>query len=122
MLIEEVQKVYYEDLYEACDVGDEVDEETIEKCVEEEIKRYDEEYGHPPFKWSYSKGNVKAELITLIEDYGKTREYLDVLRITFRMSTSDRLLNCMNNIINIELGAMIPEIESLYKSVRAIYG
>ena len=135
--IGEVMRVYYDGLYESCSIeasemiarGEITEEEVgnyVESCVDEEVARYDEEYGRPPFELTYRKSCVEARLETIVEDDNYARSYTDVLRIVYRQSpyswvfekASDEDIEQM---VEAEVNQILPEVLRLYQAVKVLY-
>jgi len=135
--IGEVMRVYYDGLYEFChnsadeavtsgEIAEGEIEDYVEECVNEEIARYDEEYGRPPFTFRFSRTNIEAELRTVIDDDSYARSYTDVLRIVYRQSpyswvfekASDEDIEQM---VEAEVNQILPEVLRLYQAVKVLY-
>ena len=124
--------VYYDGLYESCQEGVEgleVDEdnveEEVEKCVEELINSYDEEYGEPPFSLSYDDGVVTASVTTFIDDDGYVREYIDGLVIKYRSQYAKWVFakfaeGVSEDDVSYEVEQIIAKVEQLIKAVQIL--
>ncbi|RLF97723.1 MAG: hypothetical protein DRN49_07075 [Thaumarchaeota archaeon] len=137
IMIYEAARVYHDGIYESCSeaIGEKVAEgeitedeaeEEVERCVDEEVAKYDEEYGEPPFTFRFSSTNIEAELVTEIDDDGYARSYIDVLKVVYMQSpyswvferASDRDIERM---VEAEVSQILPTIERLYKATKALY-
>ena len=140
--LKEVQRVYYDGISESCasaisekvaegEIPEERAEDAFAECIEEEIKRYDEEYGGKPFEFRYKYASFEAYLDTIIDDRTHYRRYVDVLVFVHRFRVLRSLLehiirdshySVINTGAEYEANTISAEIEKIVKAVEALYG
>ena len=140
--LREVQRIYYDAISESCvsaisekvaegEIPEERAEDEYCKCIEDEIKEYDEEYARRPFEFRYKYGSFEAYLDTVIDDRTHYRRYVDVLVFTHRFRVLRSLIehiikhshySVINSGAEYEANVITSEVERLVKAVEILYG
>ncbi len=134
--LKEVFRVYYESLYELCtsnvneaiargEVSEDRAEEEVEKCVEEKLREYDEEYGEPLFSLEFRNLLFSAKLIVAINDDSSRRIYSLALSIAYRNQVRPLYVPKQGDAnyetaLEYETETIVSQVEKLVRAVREL--